>query len=124
MGFNWHDYLDLARLLQGQGASGVLQEAAFRSAVGRAYFAAFCFVRNYARDHLHFQPRHDADDHGRLRAFLRKGKTRRLADKLDRLRQWRNASDYLDDPPPDMALVVAAAETTADSVFQSLTSAP
>jgi hypothetical protein len=124
MAFNWYEYLELARLLQGQLPIRGSQEAAFRSAISRAYFGAFGFVRNYARDHLGFQPRQDPDDHGRLRAFLKKGKTRKLASQLDRLRQWRNDADYLDDPPPDLALVVATALATAEAVFRSLTPSP
>src|SRR5438045_3292460 len=65
-------------------------------------YAAFCYARNYARDHLGFPPREDAEDHGRLRAHLKQKRRRATADSLDRLREWRNACDYLDELPGDL----------------------
>jgi len=43
MAFDWREFLDLARWLQSQveAKAGISSEAAFRSAIGRAYFAAF-----------------------------------------------------------------------------------
>jgi len=55
MAFDWREYFKLSQFLQGQGVS-FTQEAAFRCAVSRAYYAAFCHARNYARDRLGFSP--------------------------------------------------------------------
>lgn len=121
MPFTWKAYLELAHFLYSQAVSPSA-EAAYRSAVSRAYYAAFCHVRNYARDQLGFTPRYDADDHGRLRAFLNKGKTRILASRLDRLRQWRNECDYLNDLQMDIEQGCVLALSEADRVFQSLPS--
>jgi hypothetical protein len=120
MAFDWQDYLNLVQFPQGQAIPGVGQEAAARSSVSRAYFAAFCHARNYARDWLAFRPRNDGDDHGRLRAHLNQRRRRGDADRLDRLRQWRNECDYLDDLTVDLPATVAAAITTAQTVFTSL----
>jgi len=86
MSFDWKAFIEVARLLQQHAVGETDPEALLRTAVSRAYYGAFCFVRNHARDQLGFEPRNDADDHGRLRAHLR-GKRRQISQKLDRLRQ-------------------------------------
>lgn len=50
MSFNWGDYLSLANALLTKPNTPGPEEAAYRSAVSRAYYAAFCIARNYARD--------------------------------------------------------------------------
>jgi len=70
-------------------------------------------------DQLGFVPKNDADDHGRLRAHVR-GKRLLLAQRLDRLRQWRNESDYADQLPFDAATTTAAAMLEADGIAASL----
>ena len=106
MPFDWKHYLDLARDLAQPSASGQGQrEAELRSAISRAYYAAFCHARNYSRDWLNFQPTNTADDHGRLKAHLKDGKRRGLAVKLDQLQHWRNAADYEDSWMADLATV-------------------
>src|SRR5438552_19056676 len=89
MPFDWKEDLEVGRFLEQHAATSGSQEAFVRSAVSRAYYAAFCHVRNYARDKLGFRPRNDADDHGRLHARLKQGKLRGVAVKLERLREWR-----------------------------------
>jgi hypothetical protein len=120
MPFNWHDYLDLARWLQTNTPPGVSIEAAGRAAVSRAYFAAFCYARNYARDYLGFVPRDDDSDHGRLRAHLRQKRRHATADRLDILRIRRNECDYYDDLPKSLTGMLTRANQDADYVFQSL----
>lgn len=120
MAFDWRGYLDLARWLRSNTPPGVADEAARRDAVSRAYYAAFCHARNYARDYLWFSPRDDADDHGRLRAHLKQKRRHATAQKLDRLRQWRNECDYLDDLTFDLDATATAALKEADYVIQSL----
>ncbi|ACK73741.1 conserved hypothetical protein (plasmid) [Gloeothece citriformis PCC 7424] len=41
MTFNWEDYLTLATELFGESSTSSIQEARFRSAISRAYYAAF-----------------------------------------------------------------------------------
>ncbi len=96
MPFDWKGLLGLAHDLQRQAAASAQPEPLFRSAVSRAYFAAYCHARNYARDYLEFDPREDADDHGRLRAHLTSKRRKADADRLALLRQLRNEADYVD----------------------------
>lgn len=93
MPFDWKDYLDLARYLQGAASGGFTPEAGMRSAVSRAYYAAFCHSRNYAHTNQGFQPHADVGDHANLRNHFR-SRNRQIATWLDQLRQWRNQCDY------------------------------
>jgi hypothetical protein len=122
MAFSWIALLQLARQLELDASStNTNAEALYRSAVSRAYFAAFCHARNYAESFLKYQPKQDERDHGSLRAHL-KGKRRHGdADRLERLRQWRNEADYLNDLPwTDVKSVAATAIVEAEKVFNSL----
>ena len=122
MPFVWKQYLELARELARQSESGDAgqREAMLRSVVSRAYYAAFCHARNYSRDWLNFQPNNTADDHGRLRAFLKTGKRRGVAVKLDQLRQWRNEADYSDLVTGDLATMAHYSVTEATKLFDWL----
>jgi len=99
MPFDWRAYLELAKELAGLRKSGSSQEAAERSAVSRAYYAAFCWTRNYARAKLGFMPTETADDHSFLRKHLQRRGYLNLASDLNKLRKWRNDCDYQDDVP-------------------------
>jgi len=94
MPFDWCDYLELARALVDLRGSSYSQEATQRSAVSRAYFAAFCSARNYAVNNLGYKPERGANDHAELRKHLQKQRYPELASRLNKLRQWRNACDY------------------------------
>ena len=122
MPFEWKSLLELARQMERDAGAGAADaEALFRSAVSRAYFSAFCHARNFAESFLNYQPRQDERDHGSLRAHL-KGKRRQGdADRLERLRQWRNNADYLNVLPwSDNQLVATTAIAEADKIFKSL----
>ena len=119
MAFDWREYLSLARSLSGQSAASYAPEAASRSAVSRAYYAAFCHARNYADDHLQFHPRNDASDHSRLRAHLSRAGMSDAADRLRDLRQWRNACDY-HDTVAHLSAMVASAIVQADKIVNQL----
>lgn len=93
MAFNWRQYLDLAVLLR---EASSLQEAASRSAASRAYYAAFCCARNYARDRQMFRSKRNYTDHDLVREHFRTHRMPEIARKLQRLRQWRNQCDYDD----------------------------
>jgi hypothetical protein len=121
MAFDWKEYVELSRFLQQQAGIGIDQEALHRSAISRAYYGAFCYARNYARDWLGFHPRYEAEDHGRLRAHLKKSKRWRVSEKLERLRDWRNESDYQDELDFDAQSAVSSALNDASYIFSSLT---
>jgi hypothetical protein len=124
MGFDWRKYLELARFLLNYAGGDVDREAGLRSAASRAYFAAFSHARNYAVAKLGFVAKDSPDDHGALKAHLKKGKTAKLADRLDRLRQWRNTCDYAEDAPVGLDTVVEAAVAEAEKVFAGLSLPP
>jgi hypothetical protein len=120
--FDWKALIELAANWEMQVRSGkVGAEALRRSAVSRAYFGAFCHARNYAMGFLQFDPKDNPDDHGRLRAHLRRSRRHADANRLDSLRQWRNDADYKDDLPwDDLAATVSSAIRQAESVLKSL----
>jgi len=87
MAFDWSEYLALARHLQGQESSRFSQEAALRCSISRAYYAAFCHARNYARDRQGFVPTDRAQDHGLVRQHFKGRGNVIIATSLDQLRQ-------------------------------------
>lgn len=100
MSFDWLDYLQLAQFLAGVSKNTPGQEANFRTAVSRAYYAAFCKARNYLRDvDKDTQVTGTRDIHSYvLDQFMKspdpiRGK---IAVNLERLRRYRNMADYDD----------------------------
>lgn len=115
MSFDWKQYLTLSRFLAGERGITFDREAAFRSAVSRAYYAAFCHARNYARDRHGFSPKGDVHDHHQLRLhFKNRAGFQRIAFGLDRLRQRRNSADYNDSVPSLPKDLAAALKEAAD----------
>lgn len=117
MSFDWREYLGLARALAGPGGSGYPEEAAKRSAVSRAYYAAFCWTRKHAEDSWGFQRTATAEDHKRLRELLRRQGKAPLASHLNRLREWRNACDY-DDEVSNLDQLVQSAIKIAGEIIR------
>lgn len=119
MHFAWVEFLGLARELQGKSGDEFSVEAANRSAVSRAYYAAFCTVRNYAEMYLGFQRTTTAQDHEqlRLRLIQQGGQWLVVARRLNQLRQWRNQCDY-DDIVPNLDQLTISAIERASMVIQ------
>ena len=70
MAFEWQDYLDVARFLRSHDRDPSLPlEAAFRTAIGRAYYAAFGHALEYSKEWLGFEgkkkPEEKTQEHGR-----------------------------------------------------------
>jgi|WetSurMetagenome_2_1015567.scaffolds.fasta_scaffold1435332_1 hypothetical protein len=99
MPFIWKDYFDLAVFLQTNNLHPISDEATKRSAVSRSYYAAFCHARNYARDKFGFKPTYTERDHYDIREFYRPRRLTNVSAILNRLREWRNSSDYNDEVP-------------------------
>lgn len=118
MPFDWKDYLNLARYLQGAASAGFTQEAGMRSAVSRAYYAAFCHSRNYAYSNQGFQPHGDVHDHAELRNHFRRC-NQQIATMLDQLRRWRNQCDY-DNSISNLNSMTASALQIAENVVRRL----
>lgn len=119
MAFDWKEYLDLARYLQGHGGMSFSQEAAFRSSVSRAYYAAFCYARNYAVNKEGFIPKKTAADHERLRLHFQNRRKSDIADDLGDLRLWRNMCDY-DDSVTNIKVLLSSAITQAQEIINKL----
>lgn len=107
MSFDWREYFHLADNLNG-AARPYTQEAALRTIVSRAYYAAFCHARNYAAARQHFSAQGIADDHRNLREHFRGRNDHGIVTRLDNLRRWRNNCDYDNDLPNLPAMVGAA----------------
>jgi len=118
MKFDWSEYLKLAKSLTGKGIA-YREEAAFRCATSKAYFAAFCAVRNYAIAHLRFTPEISYSDHGRLRRHLKDMRLRNIADSLNDLRNWRNDCDY-EDEVGNLKQLSCQAISAAEEVFRTV----
>ena len=121
MSFDWQQLVEIARQLAQQADKEPTQaEALRRAAISRAYYGAFCHARNYAVDYLGYSVKGFGDDHGALRAHLRRKRRGGDAQRLDDLRQWRNDADYADELPWDSEEVAAEAIREAEKVFKSL----
>ena len=119
MPFDWRQYLNLAGFLQGGAGGAVDVEAALRSAVSRAYYAAFCHARNYARDNQNFVLTGSPRDHALVRAHFSGRNEYQLAEWLDMLRRWRNGCDY-DDTVQNLPQMAGAAVGRAQDVLNQL----
>jgi len=119
LAFDWKEYLVQAHFLAGSRDYLFSEEAALRSAVSRAYYAVFCYSRNYARDQQGFVPRETGADHKLVREhFQRRGQTS-IAIDLDQLLQWRNQCDY-DDVVGNLDRLTTNALENAQGVIDSL----
>jgi hypothetical protein len=92
--FDWREFLALAIDIAGKSGEGYSLEATNRSAVSRAYYAAFCTAREYAIYQWGFIATHTGRDHRALVAHLEQANLWKLSRRLVRLRQWRNLCDY------------------------------
>ena len=118
MRFDWKDFLNLARHLNGEAIS-YSQEASLRTAVSRAYFAAFRHALGRAIERDSFEAKGRAEDHGRLREHFRNRKARGVATKLDRLNEWRGQADY-DAEIENLDIMARTAIEEAQKVFDIL----
>jgi hypothetical protein len=67
MTFDWYQYLALAEYLYDNCDTFPNREACLRAAISKAYYAAFCSARNYARDFDRLVLDETAKDHGSVR---------------------------------------------------------
>lgn len=91
-GFRWRDFLDLAELLCRQSALG-LDEARQRSAVSRAYYAAFNLSKEKAF-RRGWKPLGKGRDHRDLVDWLSRQGLRLQARQLEAMRRVGNEADY------------------------------
>jgi uncharacterized protein (UPF0332 family) len=97
MSFDWTDYLQFAEALALKPALPGPEEAALRSAVSRAYYAAYCRTRDLATDRRELTPTRRSSDHTLIIDHFRLDSNpthRQIGTYLDRLRNNRNRADY------------------------------
>jgi uncharacterized protein (UPF0332 family) len=100
MTFDWYQYLVLAEYLYDNRDTFPDREACLRAAISKAYYAAFCSARNYARDFDRLVLDETAQDHGSVKKHYIRApdpKNRQVGNSLDRLRDSRNQADYSDE---------------------------
>jgi uncharacterized protein (UPF0332 family) len=116
--FDWFEYFDLARNLARQN-----DEASQRSAVSRAYYAAFCSARNRLRQEQGAIPKTDKVHQIVWEQFENstEKKRKQLAQYGKRLRRERNKVDY-DDEIRNLDYFVRDAMETANRLISLLRS--
>jgi uncharacterized protein (UPF0332 family) len=120
MSFNWLDYLTLSKKLQSDPAVFGLQEASLRSAISRAYYAAFQYAMILAVK-KGYLPKHNGTDHITLPDFFKNYKPEpiigpKISQDLDRLRVQRGHSDY-EVSVPNINKFAQLAISWADSII-------
>lgn len=99
MSFDWLQCLSVAKELAGQPTSPANREAKLRTAISRAYYAAFIRARNHLRDQEgHLIPvTGDTHRYVNQQFELSVDPVRRtLGEKLIRLHVYRKQADYVD----------------------------
>ncbi len=119
MSFEWGEFLELARALQGHSSPTYSEEASDRTAVSRAYYAAFGHARNYAMKKQNFKPTFKPEDHRFLRNHFReKGEPWiEVAESLQDLRIWRNMCDY-ENTVSNLSTLTTSAIKNATKIFK------
>jgi hypothetical protein len=115
MPFEWREFLVLARSFSSDD-----REVVLRTAISRAYFAAYGHAFRYAVRFLQFTPRNLSDDHGRLREHLNRSRRRSVGTCLKRLRDWRNKADYAAEFVDDLQATLALVLKDSQYVFDGL----
>ena len=97
--FDWSEYLNLANKLIRSGSVLSADEACQRTAISRAYYAAYCQARNLARDRGWVILTGKTKDHAIVKNHFKNSRQRnkkRIGIILERLRDARNDADYED----------------------------
>jgi uncharacterized protein (UPF0332 family) len=124
MSFNWEDFLTFSENINNNPNIPGPREAALRSAVSRAYYAAFRAALELGKQNG-FIATHSGDDHNKIREHFRtsKPKDQKKVDislQLGRLHDLRRQADYenaLKQKPENMAVYAIG---MAKKVFQCI----
>ena len=111
MSFDWAEYLNVAKELVGVATTPANQEAKFRAAISRAYYAAYVTARNYLRDQegILIPKTSDAHKYVSNQFKLSSDLARKsVGEKLDRLREYRRQADYIDKYPGLSGITIIA----------------
>jgi uncharacterized protein (UPF0332 family) len=119
MPFDWTEFLALARDLGRRSGPSYSTEAASRTSVSRAYYAAFCHARNHAENRFGFRRTGTGRDHSSLRNHLKNLSEGwlEIAEYLEDLQMWRGKCDY-DDDIENLDVLVSSAIETAEKIIQ------
>ncbi len=99
MSFDWSMYFHLAQELERQATSSLYQDAMLRSAISRAYYAAFIKARNHLRDRENLSLPLDGSAHRHVAGVFKRSPTkerRKIGVILERMRLDRRKADYND----------------------------
>ena len=123
--FNWNCYLVCAKRLAASD-----DEADLRSAISRAYYAAFHTAMEFCRAVRIPMPyevvrsgKSDTSQHSRVIVALQKNANAHLRDaglRLASLRTWRNSADYRLPFDGSVNAVAQQAITSADRIIEEL----
>jgi hypothetical protein len=123
-GFDWKEYVDCADELVDTPFQDISPEAHWRIAAGRAYYGAFCVVRNVLKDEGNHIPE-SGKAHGKVRELLNNSgdsERRRAGKYLGRLHGKRKEADYNDvlstQRPPAIRRKAKAAVANAREVIR------
>lgn len=124
MTFNWKDYLTFAENLQAAPNMPGPEEAALRSAVSRAYYAAFRAALEYGKKNGYAATR-TGEDHNKIREYFRKIQTNQkknldISTQLDRLHDYRRQADYENTLKTKPEYMIVYAISMAKKVFQHI----
>ena len=123
MSFDWTEFLRFARILQGGPENKnlcVTHETRVRCAFSRAYYAAFCYARNHARDNMAFTPKGSGEDHKLVPDHYQNKRLPTIANILKQLGGWRRQCDYDDTIPEPMYGAVGQAIERAERLIELL----
>ncbi|MBN1580543.1 MAG: HEPN domain-containing protein [Anaerolineae bacterium] len=123
MTFDWLDYRELASRLTRDPDTPGPQEAVWRTAISRAYYAALNYARAFAEEQDDDLAKGESSTHYAIRNwFKRKGRTgREIFNTLEEFQQLRQNADYDDllPGPPDKLSeqALAYAQNVIDGVI-------
>jgi uncharacterized protein (UPF0332 family) len=124
MTFDWSQYLNLAREIIGQPTSPANLEAKRRSAISRAYYAAFISARNYLQEIEGLSIPITADAHKYVvQQFKQSSDSDRqnIGRNLEKLRRERNQADY-NNSIPELFKITKIAVKRSERVISKLNS--
>ncbi|WP_338098836.1 HEPN domain-containing protein [Methanolapillus africanus] len=96
-----------------------MPDSAYRTAIGRAYYAAFLEARIYASENMNFVCSKTGKDHTNLADFYKNSKDgtiRYIGEYLFKLKKWRTISDY--DIPAEFKMPIK--EQAKDAITHSM----
>lgn len=125
MSFDWADYLKLAEALTRDPISPGPEEASLRTAISRAYYAAFRSASNLAASRGEIIPTGSPGDHGLVINHFQQATDparQKIGASLSRLRSNRNRADYDDVFPGRLAETARSSVVLARNILTALNS--